>query len=300
MMIKQEMTVLLASARVPFLLLTLVLVLLGIACAYPAIHEVVWGKVAMILLTAVSAHVSVNALNEYFDYRIGLDAVTDKTPFSGGSGALPDHPQKAQSVFLLGIASLLVTLAAGLYLVAVTGPELLLPGVAGVLIVSFYTPWMTRSPFLSLVMPGAGFGLVMVIGTAYVLAGEVTTTMVLASMVPFFLVNNLLLLNQFPDIRADCEYGRRNLPILYGTKISGIVYMLFNLSAAGMMVAGVLLAVMPFSTLLPVALLVAASPIALMASRHLDNRRVLIPLMTINLILTHVVLVLLSVSILTF
>jgi 1,4-dihydroxy-2-naphthoate octaprenyltransferase len=148
-------------------------------------------------------------------------------------------------------------------------------------------------------MPGAGFGLVMVIGTAYVLAGEVTRTMVLASMVPFFLVNNLLLLNQFPDIRADREYGRRNLPILYGTKISGIVYMLFNLSAAGMMAAGVLLAVMPVSALLPVALLVAASPIALMASRHLDNRRVLIPLMTINLVLTLLVQVLLSVSILT-
>ena len=177
---KQGTAVLLASARVPFLLLTLVLVLLGVACASTVTQEMEWEKLAIILLTAVSAHVSVNALNEYFDFRIGLDAVTDKTPFSGGSGALPHNPQQARSVLLLGIASLLVTLAAGLYLVTVTGQELLLPGMAGLLIVALYTPWMTRSPFLSLVMPGAGFGLIMVIGTAYVLAGQVTLTMVLA------------------------------------------------------------------------------------------------------------------------
>lgn len=291
--------VLLASARLPFLVLPLVLVLLGVASAFEVTHEIDWGKLAIILLTAVSAHVSVNALNEYFDFRIGLDAVTEKTPFSGGSGALPDNPQQARGVFLLGTASLLVTLAGGLYLVSVTGWELLLPGLAGVLIVSTYTPWMTRSPLLSLIMPGVGFGPVMVIGTAYVLAGEVTPTMVIASMVPFFLVNNLLLLNQYPDIEADRQHGRRNLPILHGTRVSGIVYLLFELAAAAVIVAGILLGFMPASTLLPVALLVAASPIALMASRRLDDRQRLIPLMTMNLIVVLVVPVLLSVSLLT-
>mgnify|MGYP001825997720 FL=1 len=292
--------VLLASARIPFLLLTLVLILLGFACAFAVTHEILWGKLAIILLTAISAHVSVNALNEYADFRVGLDAITDKTPFSGGSGALPNNPQQAQSVLLLGMASLFVTLAGGLYLVSVTGPELLLPGLAGVLIVAFYSPWMTRSPFLSLVMPGLAFGPIMVIGTAYVLAELVTVAMVLAGMVPFFLVNNLLLLNQYPDIEADRQHGRRNLPILYGTKRSGMVYLLFKLSAAASIVAGILLGVMPVNTLLPVLLLVAASPIALIAAKRIDDRKRLIPLMTLNLVVTLVVPVLLAVSMLTF
>ena len=298
-MTRQGMAVLLASARLPFLLLPLVLVLLGVASAFTVTHAIDWEKLAIILLTAVSAHVSVNTLNEYFDFRVGLDAVTEKTPFSGGSGALPENPQQAQSVFLLGIASLLVTLAAGLYLVSVTGWELLLPGVAGVLIVALYTPWMTRSPFLSLVMPGAGFGMIMVIGTAYVLAGEVTLTMVLASLVPFFLVNNLLLLNQFPDIRADREHGRRNLPILYGTKVSGIVYLLFNLSAAAVILAGILLGAMPLNAVLAAILLIAASPIALMAAKRTDDTKRVIPLMTMNLVVTLVVPAFLSLSLLT-
>lgn len=296
---REKVTVLLASARVPFLLLTLVLILLGFACAFTVTHEILWGKLAIILLTAISAHVSVNALNEYFDFRIGLDAVTDKTPFSGGSGALPKNPQQARSVFLLGMVSLFVTLAGGLYLVSVTGPELLLPGLAGVLIVAFYTPWMTRSPFLSLVMPGAGFGMIMVIGTAYVLAGEVTLTMVLASLVPFFLVNNLLLLNQFPDIRADREHGRRNLPILYGTKVGGIVYLIFNLSAAAAILAGILLGAMPVKTVFAVVLLIAASPIALMAAKRTDAVKRMVPLMTMNLVVTLVVPAFLAVILLT-
>jgi len=298
-MSKGQVLVLLASARVPFLILTLVLVLLGVASAFTVTHEIDWRGLAIILLTAISAHVSVNAFNEYSDFRIGLDAVTDKTPFSGGSGALPNNPQQARSVFFLGMAALFVTIAGGLYLVSVIGPELLLPGIAGVLIVAFYTPWMTRSPFLSLVMPGLAFGPIMVIGTAYVLAGELTMTMILASMAPFFLVNNLLLLNQYPDIQADREHGRRNLPILHGTKTSGIVYMLFNLSAAAVIVAGILLGAMPASSLLAVALLVAASPTGLMAAKRVDDRKGLIPLMTMNLVLTLVVPVVLSVSMMT-
>ncbi len=298
-MTRQGMAVLLASARLPFLLLPLVLVLLGVASAFTVTHAIDWEKLAVILLTAVSAHVSVNTLNEYFDFRVGLDAVTDKTPFSGGSGALPENPQQAQSVFLLGVGSMLVTLAGGLYLVSVTGWELLLPGVAGVLIVALYTPWMTRSPFLSLLMPGAGFGPIMVIGTAYVLAGEVTLTMVLASMVPFFLVNNLLLLNQFPDIQADREHGRRNLPIVYGTKTSGVVYMLFNFSAAAVILAGIRFGAMPLNAAFAAVLLIAASPIALQVANRLDSADRIIPLMTMNLVLNLGVPAFLAISLLT-
>jgi 1,4-dihydroxy-2-naphthoate octaprenyltransferase len=140
----------------------------------------------------------------------------------------------------------------------------------------------------------------MVVGTAYVLAEQLTLAMLLAGLVPFFLVNNLLLLNQYPDIEADRQHGRRNLPILYGTKRSGIVYFLFMLSAAASIVAGILLGVMPVNTLLPVLLLVAASPIGLMVAKRIDDRKSLIPLMTLNLVVTLVVPVLLAVSKLTF
>jgi len=49
----------------------------------------------------------------------------------------------------------------------------------------------------------------------------------LVASVPFFLVNNLLLLNQYPDIQADSDAGRNHLPIAYGMTISNTVYAFF-------------------------------------------------------------------------
>ena len=73
--------VLLRPARIPFLALGPICVLPGVGTA---LHAVLPG--------AVAAHVSVNTFTEYPDFHSGLDALTVKTPFGGGSGALPEHP----------------------------------------------------------------------------------------------------------------------------------------------------------------------------------------------------------------
>ena len=52
------------------------------------------------------AHTSVNALNEYQDFKSGLDLITVKTPFSGGTKSLPENPQKAHLALITGLVSL--------------------------------------------------------------------------------------------------------------------------------------------------------------------------------------------------
>ena len=79
----------LGVARGRFLLLTLSCVALGIALAASAPGgELVIGEAVLVLLGALAAHVAVNALNEWGDYRSGLDLQTRRTAFSGGSGTL--------------------------------------------------------------------------------------------------------------------------------------------------------------------------------------------------------------------
>jgi 1,4-dihydroxy-2-naphthoate octaprenyltransferase len=56
----------------------------------------------------------------------------------------------------------------------------------------------------------------MVLGTQIVLAGQARLSGFLLSLVPLCLCNNLLLLNQFPDIAADRAAGRLTLPMLLG------------------------------------------------------------------------------------
>lgn len=218
--------------RVPFLLLTPVSVFLGASTVAASHSQIKWDLLIPALIGALLAHISVNTLNEYMDYRSGLDLATDRTPFSGGSGALLRSPETANAVLYIGVASLVATLLIGLFFLREHGPGILPIGLLGFLLVVGYTPWINRHPLLCLVAPGAGFGLLMVAGTQFVMEGVYRPLSWLAALIPFLLVNNLLLLNQYPDIDADAGVGRNHFPIAYGVRRSNLAYALSVLLAA--------------------------------------------------------------------
>lgn len=211
------------SARVPFLLLTPVCVGLGISSASLSPVSVDWSLAGLIFTAALMAHIAVNALNEYVDFRSGLDLLTIKTPFSGGSGNLPQRPELARAVLILAIAALVLLLFFAWAIVTRVGPAVVPVGLLGLFLVISYSPWINRWPWLCLIAPGTGFGLLMTGATSWVLANHYSLTTLGLSLVPFLLVNNLLLLNQFPDRDADLKVGRKNLPIVYGLKLSTAV-----------------------------------------------------------------------------
>lgn len=219
------------AARLPFLMLTLSSVFLGAASAWATQGQLDPLLLCLVLLGALGAHVSVNTLNEYADFRSGLDETTTRTPFSGGSGALIEHPRMSGAVLRLSILSLLLTCLVGLYFVYLRGPALLPLGILGLMIVLSYTPWLNRHPWLCLLAPGLAFGPLMVGGTHFVLTGETELLPWLVSLVPGLLASNLLLLNQFPDIEADQSVGRHHFPIAYGIVASTRVYGLSLLAA---------------------------------------------------------------------
>lgn len=247
----------LRTFRLPFLVLTPVCVLLGASIVIASHTAVDAVMIALVLTGAVAAHISVNALNEYHDFNSGLDLQTRRTAFSGGSGALPDHPEAVTAVLIAGLLSLLATIAIGGYLIAVAGTSILPIGIAGTVLVASYTQWINRSPWLCLIAPGTGFGSLMVVGTHLVLTGNVSGPIWLVSLVPFFLINNLLLLNQYPDINADASVGRKTFPIVFGINNSNIVYALFMAAAYATIV------LLVASKQIPVTGLVALLPLAL-------------------------------------
>lgn len=215
------------TTRPPFLLLTPICVLLGMSLHLDVTNWFNQTLPLLVLVGALAAHVSVNALNEYLDFSSGLDLKTKRTPFSGGSGALPNNPSAHGAALVLGIVSLVVCVFIGLYLVYLKGYIILPIGIIGVSLVILYTKWINRLPWVCLISPGLGFGTFMVIGTYLVLSGEYSTQVWMVSLAPFFLVNNLLLLNQYPDISADRQVGRKTFPIVYGVNASNFIYALF-------------------------------------------------------------------------
>jgi 1,4-dihydroxy-2-naphthoate octaprenyltransferase len=224
-------------------------VLLGTSTAIAAQGSIDISLLTLILIGALCAHIGVNTLNEYYDFKSGLDLQTIKTPFSGGSGALPDNPGMVNMVLFAAIISVSVTAIIGLYFVSNTGLFIMPIGIIGLVIILTYTKWINRLPFICLVTPGLGFGTLMVVGTHFVLTGENSVTPWLASLVPFFLVNNLLLLNQYPDMEADQNFGRYHFLIAYGTKASSYVYGIFFAAAYITIIAGVYLGYFPLFSL---------------------------------------------------
>ncbi|MCK4675699.1 MAG: prenyltransferase [Gammaproteobacteria bacterium] len=236
--------------RPPFLILTFACVFLGASTVVASQLAVNLPLLMLALLGALLAHISVNTLNEYFDFKSGLDFETIKTPFSGGSGALPQNPEMVGTVLTVAIASSITLLTIGIYFVWQYGAGIIPIGITGLVLIATYTGWVNRHPFVCLIAPGFGFGFLMVAGTQFVLLGEYITLSWLVAVIPFFLVNNLLLLNQFPDIKADTNAGRYHFPIAYGVKRSTMVYGLFVFATIATIVVGVLTGSFPTLSLI--------------------------------------------------
>jgi len=245
------------TMRPSFLILTLICVFLGISTSFVTGVLIDKSLLILVFIGAMSAHISVNMLNEYHDFKSGLDFKTKKTPFSGGSGALPKNPKAAKIVLPVGLLSLFITSTIGLYLIVRIGPQIMPIGLIGVVIIVTYTQWLNRIPLLCLIAPGLGLGLLMVVGTHTVLAGESSKLVWLVSLIPFFLINNLLLLNQYPDMQADSSVGRNTFPLAFGIKCSNIVYALFTVTAYSLVLLYVFIGILsPISmiALLPILL----------------------------------------------
>jgi len=271
--------------RPNFLILTPACIILGIATAFWSGATLNPLYIVLILTGALMAHISVNALNEYHDFKSGLDLITEATPFSGGTKSLPNNPTKAHLALITGLVSIVLVACIGVYFLIERGLWLLPVGILGITIIYTYTPLITRSPFLCLIAPGLGFGPLMVMGTDFILNGHYSWTAGIASLVPFFLVNDLLLLNQFPDVEADRQFGRDHLLIRIGRPAGAIVYVVLMIFNYVVIIAGCFFEVLPQGALLGLLTLILAVPVMRGVIRHADDIPGLIPFMAKNVII---------------
>lgn len=297
MLSSAELSQLIATARPRFLILTPCCLLPAVAFAVAEKTPLSYPHLWLIFIGALAAHISVNMLNEYEDFKSGLDFNTRHTAFSGGSGTLPAAPELAAPVRLAAMVSLLLSVSIGIYFVWVRGWGLLPIGLPGIWLVYFYTSKITHSPLLCLIAPGLAFGPLMMSGAYYVLSGRYSLAVFSASLIVFFLVNNLLLLNQFPDLKADENAGRRHLPISIGRKHSARVYAAFLAAAYALLAVNVWLSFLPVYSLLGLLPVFLAVPAAKMAFEHADDADRLQPALALNVAIALSTPVLMAVGI---
>jgi 1,4-dihydroxy-2-naphthoate octaprenyltransferase len=88
-----------------------------------------------------------------------------------------------------------------------------------------YSDFLARI-YLGEIFAGLGLGTLPVLGVAMVQGGDLGPAALAASIPPFFMTFNLLLLNEFPDEEADRRGGRRNLLTLCGRRTAARIYVL--------------------------------------------------------------------------
>ena len=276
----------LMQIRAPFLLVTLISVLVGVSVAVYQSYHINALYLGLAFVGALLSHIAVNVLNEYFDYKSGVDFKTMKTPFSGGSGVLPAGRLNPRNVYIVGIGCIAGIIAIGGYFIYAQGPLIIPLGVVGVINIYFYTTYITRSPLLCAIAPGLGFGPLMVMGTYFVLTGTYSLAAGLASLVPGFLVSNLPLLNQFPDVEADASVSRRHLPIVVGRGKSSLVYSALVLAAYLALIISVEVDKLPDLALLGLVTLPLGLLVVMGVRKYHDQIEHLVPVMARSVMLT--------------
>jgi len=272
----------LLETRPQFLLLSVVLVLLGTAIAW---HEGFFDllKFLLTMIGLLLAHASVNVLNDYFDYKSGIDLETTRTPFSGGSGILPAGLLKPKGVYIYGVSCLVAALAIGIYLTFVSGRQLLPLILLGGPVIYFYTSHLSKW-LVGEFWAGLGLGMLPVLGTYFVQTGRYSLEAFVASLAPGFLTANLLFLNEFPDIEADKKGGRYHLVIALGPRNASWLYAGFVVMTYICIIGGVVFKLTPALTLIGLASIPFAFQAVGVTFKHYDNVQELLPALKANVL----------------
>jgi 1,4-dihydroxy-2-naphthoate octaprenyltransferase len=268
--------------RFQFLPLTVIMVSLGTAIgAYEGHFH--FGHFLLAMLGSLLVHMTVNVINDYYDYVDGIDLNTQRTPFSGGSGVLPLNLLKPKQAFWFGTICLLVAMAIGFYFVMIKGwllfPLLLLAGFCAY----FYNVYLSKW-HMGEIFAGLSFGPLLVLGAYYVQTGRYSWETLVASLAPGILTSNLLFLNEFPDREADRKGGRRHFVISLGKKDASYLFVALLTASYLCIIAGVLTKMMPAVALIGLGTIGFGWKAAKGAMKYYDNTEKLVPVLGANVI----------------
>ena len=260
--------------RAPFLPLSAVLAFLGICIAWydGAFHL---GYALLAFFGLLLAHISVDVLNEYCDYKSGVDLNTQRTPFSGGSGALPAGLVSPRQALWLGLGSFLAAGLIGIYFTLTKGWLLLPLLLVAAACILLYTPFILKLRWPEWA-PGLGMGFLPVLGAYFVQTSAYTIPVVIASIPSGILVHNLLLLNEFPDVEADSKAGRKTTPITIGKAKTSIIYAVLTVIVYLWIIGAIVAGVMPPFCLIALLTLPFAIKAIQGALKHYDASKLML------------------------
>ena len=220
-----SLSVWLRVIRLRFLLSSIIAVSLGLAISWNITNELNVIHGILTLIGVVSLHVSVDLLNDYWDFKRGIDTNTQRTKMSGGTGVLPEGLLEPSVVYRVGIGFLIFGGVIGGFFVFTFGITIAIILVFAILSIYFYSTklvnWGLAEVFVAIK------GTMIVLGTFYIQTNQIIEIPIFAGIVVGVLSAVVLFITSFPDHDADKEKGRKTLVILFGKKNSSLAYWIF-------------------------------------------------------------------------
>jgi 1,4-dihydroxy-2-naphthoate polyprenyltransferase len=197
-------------------------VLVGTAAAVEASRDFELGPFCGALVGSVFIQIGTNLANDYSDARRGADDADRLGPVRVTSSGLV-APRRVLVATWLAFA---VAIAAGAYLAAVTGPEILVVGAVSILAGVLYTggPRPYGYEGLGELFVFLFFGLVAVNGSYYVQLERLDWFPLLLSIPVGLLSAAILVVNNLRDIETDRRAGKRTLAVRIGRERTRTLY----------------------------------------------------------------------------
>ena len=259
------LSVWLRAIRVKFLLASVIAVSLGLSLAWHSGHQIDILHAVLTFAGVISLHASVDLLNDYWDFKRGIDTKTKRTKMSGGTGVLPEGLLKPKSVYIVGIAFLILGAIIGIYFVIIFGITIRLILGFAILSVIFYSTkivnWGLAEVFVTIK------GTLIIIGTYFIQSQSIDDFTILAGIVVGILSSLVLFVTSIPDHDVDKEKGRRTLIIIFGKANAVKTFLIFPVLAYGIIIYGVVSGLFPIYSLI----VLLAKPFLIMAILHLKD-----------------------------
>ncbi len=272
--------------RVRFLLASIIAVSAGLAITWWNTSSITIFDAILTMCGVLALHASVDLLNDYWDFKRGIDTTTHRTKMSGGSGVLPEGLLKPAQVYAAGIVFLIIGTAIGIYFVATDGIVIGIILAFAVISIYFYSTkivdWGLAEVFVAIK------GSMIVIGTYFVQTSQITESTVLAGIVIGVLSSLVLFITSFPDHDADKAKGRKTLVISLGMQKACSILWIFPAITYGITIIAVVFEIFPVFCLI----ILSTVPLIIKSGQKLkqnyDKLTNLIPVMSSTLYFSRI------------
>ncbi len=272
--------------RVRFLLASVIAVSVGLALTWQQNSSIDLLDAILIFAGVLALHASVDLLNDFWDFKRGIDTKTKRTKMSGGTGVLPEGLLKPSSVYRAGIVFLIIGSVIGSYFVITHG--IIIGVILGFAILSIY--------FYSTKIVDSGLGeffvavkgSMIVIGTFFIQSGEITIESILGGIVVGVLSSLVLFIASFPDHDADKSKGRKSLVIAVGKEKAAKLFWIFPLISYMAIIIGVSTNLFPLVSLITLVTIPLMIKSGLGLRKNFDSIENLVPFMSSTLMFSRI------------